>query len=45
MLFRSDAWVSTYTAIQDGSLAAVSGDIQKVTGQPPLSLEELLAAA
>ena len=43
--WQVDAWVSTYTAIQDGSLAAVSGDIQKVTGQPPLSLEELLAAA
>ena len=43
--WQVDAWVSTYTAIQDGSLGALSGDIQKVTGVRPLSLKELLAAA
>jgi NAD(P)H dehydrogenase (quinone) len=39
-----DAWVSTYTAIAAGELDGVTGDVEKVSGHPPLSLEELLSA-
>lgn len=38
-----DAWVSTYTAIASGELAAVSGDVEQLTGTRPTSLAELLA--
>ena len=37
------AWVSTYTAIRDGEAAAVSGDVERLTGTRPESLAELLA--
>ncbi|MFF2507575.1 SDR family oxidoreductase [Streptomyces sp. NPDC058067] len=37
-----DAWVSTYTAIADGSLAAVSTAVQDLTGHPATSLEQVL---
>ena len=40
-----DAWVSTYTAIAVGELAAVSEDIPEVTNHPALSVERTLAAA
>lgn len=40
--WQNDAWVSTYTAIAAGELAAVSPDILTLTGVPPLSLVELL---
>jgi NAD(P)H dehydrogenase (quinone) len=40
----ADAWVSTYTAIADGSLAKVSGDVERVTGRPPMSLRQVLEA-
>ena len=43
--WQVDAWVSTYTAIAVGELAAVSGDIPEVTGHPALSVEQALAAA
>jgi uncharacterized protein YbjT (DUF2867 family) len=43
--WQVDAWVSTYTAIAVGELAAVSEDIPEVTGHPAMSLEEALAAA
>jgi NAD(P)H dehydrogenase (quinone) len=42
--WQVDAWVSTYTAIAVGELAAVSGDIPEVTGHPALSVERALAA-
>ena len=32
-----EAWVSTYTAIADGSCAEVTGDVEKVTGHAPPS--------
>jgi NAD(P)H dehydrogenase (quinone) len=41
--WQADAWVSTYTAIAEGALARVSGDVERVTGRRPLSLREVLA--
>jgi NAD(P)H dehydrogenase (quinone) len=35
-------WVTTYAAIANGDLEAVSGDVAAVTGHPPLSLAEFL---
>jgi uncharacterized protein YbjT (DUF2867 family) len=40
--WQLDAWISTYTAIRDGELAAVSGDVERVLGRPPLSFAEAL---
>ncbi|KQO63822.1 SDR family oxidoreductase [Curtobacterium sp. Leaf261] len=42
--WQADAWVSTYTAIAEGALAEVSGDVERVIGRPPMSLREVLAA-
>ena len=39
-----DAWVSTYTAIADGSCAEVTDDVRRVTGREPRRLEDVLAA-
>jgi NAD(P)H dehydrogenase (quinone) len=41
--WQVDAWVSTYTSIAAGELAAVSDDIGLLTGRPPMSLRELLS--
>jgi NAD(P)H dehydrogenase (quinone) len=41
--WQHDAWVSTYTAIARGEVSALSGDVERVTGQRPLSLVELLS--
>ncbi len=38
-----DAWVSTYTAIADGSCAEVTDDVRRVTGREPRTLEDALA--
>ena len=43
--WQLDAWVSTYTAIADGSCAAISDDVQRVTGHPPRTLEQALAGS
>ncbi|QYJ03793.1 NAD(P)H-binding protein [Nocardioides panacisoli] len=40
--WQLDAWVSTYTAIADGSVAAVSDDVRRVTGRAARTLEEAL---
>ena len=40
--WQLDAWVSTYTAIAAGEVAAVSDDVERVTGRPPTSLEDHL---
>lgn len=40
--WQLDAWVSTYQAIAAGALQDVSGDIERITGQPPMSLAQLL---
>lgn len=41
--WQYDAWVSTYVAMARGEVAAVSGDVARLTGQEPTSLAELLA--
>ena len=41
--WQADAWVSTYTAIASGELAALSPDVEAIIGRRPLSLEDLLA--
>ncbi len=43
--WQLDAWVSTYTAIADGSVAEVSGDVRAVLGRDPLPLEACLTSA
>ena len=40
--WQLDAWVSTYTAIRDGSLAAVTDDVERLSGHPARPLEEAL---
>lgn len=40
--WQNDAWVSTYTAIAAGELAGVTGEVERITGRRPLSLDELL---
>jgi len=40
--WQVEAWVSTYTAIAQGEMDGVSGDVELVTGRPPYSLEDLL---
>lgn len=42
--WQVDAWVSTYTAIASGDLAAVSSDVETVTGRPAQSFDEFLGA-
>jgi NAD(P)H dehydrogenase (quinone) len=37
-------WVTTYAAIANGDLEAVSGDVAAVAGHPPMSLAEFLRA-
>jgi uncharacterized protein YbjT (DUF2867 family) len=37
-------WVTSYQAIGDGSLAAVSDDVRELTGREPATLEEYLRA-
>lgn len=43
--WQADAWVSTYTAIAEGTLARVSDDVERVTGRRPMTLREVLGAA
>jgi len=40
--WQLDAWVSTYTAIAAGELAAVSDHVERILGRPPLGLAEVL---
>lgn len=40
--WQLDAWVSTYTAIADGSVSAVTGDVERVTGHPARAIEAAL---
>ncbi|WP_432509322.1 SDR family oxidoreductase [Kineococcus auxinigenes] len=39
-----DGWVSTYTAIAAGELDVVSDVVQRLTGHPPRTLEDVLRA-
>ncbi|MCL8023814.1 NAD(P)H-binding protein [Nocardioides bruguierae] len=43
--WQLDAWVSTYTAIADGSCAEVTDAVATLTGHPARTLEEALAEA
>ncbi|MEU4087733.1 SDR family oxidoreductase [Streptomyces aureus] len=43
--WQLDAWVSTYTAIADGSLAGVTTAVADLTGHPATSLLQVLRAA
>ena len=38
-----EAWISTYTAIAAGELAEVTDDVERLTGHPPLSLEQVMS--
>jgi uncharacterized protein YbjT (DUF2867 family) len=40
--WQLDAWVSTYTAIAAGELAAVTGDVATLTGHAATALADLL---
>jgi NAD(P)H dehydrogenase (quinone) len=40
--WQLDAWVSTYTAIRDGSCSEVTGDVERITGRPARTLEQAL---
>ncbi len=40
--WQLDAWVSTYTAIADGSVAPVTDDVRRVAGHAPRRLEDVL---
>ena len=40
--WQLDAWVSTYTAIRDGSVADVTDDVRRVTGHEARTLEQVL---
>ena len=40
--WQLDAWVSTYTAIGSGELAATTGDVERLTGHAPRTLEQAL---
>jgi NAD(P)H dehydrogenase (quinone) len=41
--WQVDAWVSTYTAVAAGDLAAVSPAVEQLTGHPATTLAEVLA--
>lgn len=41
--WQVDAWISTYTAIRDGELQHVSGDIDRLLGRPATSFDEAIA--
>src|SRR3954469_20539219 len=40
--WQLDAWVSTYTAIRDGSAAEVTSDVERVAGHPARTIEEAI---
>ncbi|MGH3151777.1 MAG: SDR family oxidoreductase [Streptosporangiaceae bacterium] len=40
--WQVQAWVSTYTAIANGELSAVTDDVRQLTGHPATTLAELL---
>ena len=39
--FEVDAWVSTYTAIAAGELEEVTGDVERLTGRPARSIDDI----
>ena len=42
--WQLDAWVSTYVAIADGEVAAVSPDVERLTAHPARTLEDALGS-
>ena len=40
--WQVEAWVTTYLAIRDGSVAAVSGHVRELTGRDPVSMEDFI---
>ena len=42
--WQIEAWVSTYTAIAKGELAAVSDDLPQLLGRTPLNFEDVVKA-
>ena len=42
--WQIEAWVSTYTAIAKGELAAVSDDLPQLLGRAPLNFEDVVRA-
>lgn len=40
--WQLDAWVSTYTAIRDGTVAELTDDVRRVTGRAARTLEQVL---
>lgn len=42
--WQLDAWVSTYTAIADGSCDLVTDHVQRLTGRAPRTLEDALSS-
>jgi hypothetical protein len=42
--WQIEAWVSTYTAIAKGELAAVSDDLPQLLGRAPLNFEDIVKA-
>jgi NAD(P)H dehydrogenase (quinone) len=41
--WQYDAWVSTYTAIATGTLAAITDHVETITGRHPMTLAEYLS--
>jgi NAD(P)H dehydrogenase (quinone) len=41
--WQLDAWVSSYTSVENGEMAEVTDDVQRLAGHPATSLAELLA--
>ncbi len=42
--FEVEGWVTSYQAIGVGELAALSGDVERIAGHPPISFAEYLGA-
>ena len=40
--WQVEAWVSTYTAIAAGELAAISDDVERLTGHPPRTITDVV---
>jgi len=40
-----EAWISSYVAIANGELERVSGDVERLTGHPPVSLPDYVSAS
>lgn len=43
--WQVDAWVSTYTAIRDGTLERVTDTVEQLTGRPALTVEQAVRAS